>query len=82
MGSSKSVLLDDNAQEVLDAAASEQGIGLSTCLHEMAQRGAIEPIKTARGAYLGFPFHCYSPPSNRRVSSGARSAGGLREVAS
>lgn len=34
------MLLDDNAQEVLGAGASEQGIGLSTCLHEMAQREA------------------------------------------
>jgi hypothetical protein len=40
MGPPVSVRLDDDAQEVLVAAARERGIGLSTCLREMAEREA------------------------------------------
>ena len=40
MGSPVSVRLDDDAQEVLEAAARERGIGLSTYLREIAEREA------------------------------------------
>jgi uncharacterized protein (DUF1778 family) len=45
MGSPISVRLDDNAQEVLEAAARERGIGLSTYLREMAEREARKICK-------------------------------------
>ena len=40
MGSPVSVRLDDDSQEVLEAAARERGIGLSTYLREIALREA------------------------------------------
>jgi uncharacterized protein (DUF1778 family) len=45
MGSPISVRLDDSAQEVLEAAARERGIGLSTYLREMAEREARKICK-------------------------------------
>jgi uncharacterized protein (DUF1778 family) len=45
MGSPISVRLDDNAQEVLEAAARERGVGLSTYLREMAEREARKICK-------------------------------------
>jgi uncharacterized protein (DUF1778 family) len=45
MGSPVSVRMDDAAQEVLEAAARERGIGLSTYLREMAEKEAKRIVK-------------------------------------
>jgi uncharacterized protein (DUF1778 family) len=45
MGSPVSVRLDDAAQEVLEAAARDRGIGLSTYLREMAEKEAKRIVK-------------------------------------